>query len=73
MTFQDLMEAFHVNPDLCNETIYRALLEQMKRDRVTPVVGAGLSCWAGYPLWKSLLFQKAHDTPKEKKSQRAFG
>ena len=42
MTFQELIESFHSNEHLCNANAYRALLEQMKRGLVTPVVGAGL-------------------------------
>ncbi len=54
MTFQDLMDSFFIGQQSNNVITYQRLLKQMD-DRVTPVIGAGLSCWAGYPLWKRLL------------------
>ncbi len=66
MNFNQLMEAYHINDDLCNRAVYDELLAQMKKNCVTPVVGAGLSRWAGYPLWKELLEQKAKGLPNEK-------
>ena len=70
MTFQELMDAYKVNDVLCNEASYDALLEQMKTDRITPVIGAGLSCWAGYPLWGRLLSEKAKGIPAQKTIER---
>ena len=55
MTFQELMNAFHRNDHLNNTVVYGELLEQLKNDRITPVIGAGLSAWAKYPLWKDLI------------------
>ncbi len=63
MTFSDLMNAFYVNDSMCNQRVYDNLLKQMKNNRVIPVIGAGLSCWAGYPLWDQLLRNKAKGTP----------
>ena len=55
MTFEELMGSFSINNDLCNRKVYGQLLAQLRDNRVTPVIGAGLSCWAGYPLWSALL------------------
>lgn len=63
MTFQDLMDSFYINDDLCNTRVYNNLYEQMHRDRVVPVIGAGLSFWAHYPLWKNLLLQMSNGMP----------
>ena len=62
MTFQDLMDTFCINGDISNANSYESLLAQMRKNRVTPVIGAGLSCWAGYPTWNSLLTEKAKGT-----------
>ena len=66
MTFQDLMNAFYVNSKLNNTVVYEKLAEQLKRDRITPVIGAGLSVWAGYPLWGNLIRDLAEGTDYEK-------
>ena len=66
MTFQDLMNAFYVNNKLNNTIVYEKLAEQLKRDRITPVIGAGLSVWAGYPLWGNLIRNLAKGTDYEK-------
>ncbi|MEE0675335.1 MAG: SIR2 family protein, partial [Ruminococcus sp.] len=65
MTFEELMGAYKINDDLCNKAVYDELLKQLKNDRVTPVIGAGLSVWAGYPLWSGLLIKKAKGTKIE--------
>ena len=44
MTFQDLMDTFCINGDISNANSYESLLAQMRKNRVTPVIGAGLSC-----------------------------
>ena len=62
MFFDDLMETYKINDDLSNRKTYDALLNQIMNDRVTPIIGAGLSCWADYPLWESLLREKAKGT-----------
>ena len=67
MTFEGLMGAYKINDDLCNKAVYDELLKQLKNDRVTPVIGAGLSKWAKYPLWKDLLTDKAKSTDVEAK------
>ena len=67
MTFQQLMDAFFINEDLSNQAVYKKLLHQMRGGRITPVIGAGLSCWAGYPLWARLLSDKAMGTPIKNK------
>lgn len=65
MTFQELMEAYHVNNYLGNNAVYKELLDQLQRDRITPVIGAGLSVWAGYPLWKDLIKKISEETECE--------
>ena len=67
MTFDELMDFYNINDDLCNRAVYNSLLNELKSNRVTPVIGAGLSCWAGYPLWGGLLKDKAKGTKGEKK------
>lgn len=63
MTFQDLMDAFIIKEDMfSNAKAYDQLLHQMKNNRVIPVIGAGLSVWADYPLWGALLAKQAKDT-----------
>ena len=49
MTFQELMDVSVNNP-----VVYGELLRQLSK-RVTPVIGAGLSAWAKYPLWGKLI------------------
>ena len=58
MTFEELMNAYHINDDLCNKTVYNNLLNEIKNNRVTPVIGSGLSMWAGYPSWRSFMLDK---------------
>lgn len=72
MTFQDLLDSFNVNDDICNKSAYDALLKQCMNDRITPVIGAGLSLWTGYPLWQNLLSKKANGTPDTIKSEVAL-
>ena len=70
VTFQELMGAFHIGDTICNDAVYRALLEQMKGEaRIVPVIGAGLSCWAGYPLWGGLLKKMADGLDDEDAKQ----
>ncbi len=66
MTFDELMDFYNINDDLCNRAVYNSLLNELKSNRVIPVIGAGLSCWAGYPLWGGLLKDKAKGTKEEK-------
>ena len=63
MTFRELLSSFCVNDDLSNESVYKALIKMIKEKRITPVIGAGLSAWAGYPFWHRLLIKKATGTP----------
>lgn len=47
-----------------NKTAYSNLVKHMEAGKpITPVIGAGLSCWAGYPLWKTLLFELCNNVP----------
>ncbi|MEE1171722.1 MAG: tetratricopeptide repeat protein [Ruminococcus sp.] len=61
MTFEELMDAYYINKYSNNQVTYNNLLEKMKEYRVTPVIGAGLSCWADYPLWGELLKEISED------------
>ncbi len=70
MTFQDLLNTFRINPYLSNENVYQKLLEKVRDNLITPVIGAGLSVWAGYPLWARLLSEKAKGLPNEKEILR---
>ena len=56
MTFQELMDVSVNNP-----VVYGELLRQLSK-RVTPVIGAGLSAWAKYPLWGKLIENLADGT-----------
>lgn len=69
MTFQELMNSFHFekNESLGNTAVYKRLLEAIKSNRVIPVIGAGLSCWAGYPTWNCLLTEISKGMPVESK------
>ena len=66
MTFEELMNAFHKTKYLNNTVVYKELLKQLKTDRITPVIGAGLSVWAGYPLWGKLIENLAEGADCEK-------
>ena len=59
MTFEELMGAFHDNAD-----VYNALKAQLECNNIIPIIGAGLSIWAGYPLWGKLL-DKVADKVKD--------
>ena len=57
MTFEELMNAYHINDDLCNKVVYNSLLKELKNNRIIPVIGAGLSMWTGYPSWGSFILK----------------
>lgn len=48
-----------------NTTTFGKLVKYMKdgKNPITPVIGAGLSCWASYPLWKTLLIDLCKNVP----------
>ena len=54
MKFQELMDCYYLSGGDNNRVVYDQLLEMMGKQNVTPVIGAGLSCWA-YPLCGALL------------------
>lgn len=54
MNFQDLMDCYDISDGESNQVVYNNLLELFKKQNITPVIGAGLSCWA-YPLWSKML------------------
>ena len=62
MNFWDLMNAYHINEYESNEYRYKQLVEQIKRQRIVPVFGSGVSCWAGYPSWHEFLQDAALHT-----------
>ena len=62
MTFEELEKFFHRNSYLNNTVVYKELLAQLKINHLTPVIGAGLSVWAGYPIWGKLLKDLAENT-----------
>lgn len=64
MTFEELMGAFHDNAD-----VYNSLKAQLESNSIIPIIGAGLSCWAGYPLWGSLLKKVAEKSNNDKLKQ----
>lgn len=59
MTFQELMDCYHISAVDSNRYAYELLKEQIKKHNVTPVIGAGFSMWAEYPSWKKLLIDAA--------------
>lgn len=54
MNFQDLMDCYNISDGECNQIVYNNLLELLKKQNVTPVIGAGFSHWV-YPLWGDML------------------
>ena len=52
MTFEELMRC---HPD--NPKNYNFLLKQARYHNITPFIGAGMTVWAGYPLWNKLLLK----------------
>lgn len=58
MDFRKLMECYHLSEADNNQNVYNRLASMMKKQNITPVIGAGLSCWA-YPLWGALLRKEA--------------
>ena len=68
MTFDDLMDCYHLGKDISNRNVYEDLKKEI-HNRVVPVIGAGLSCWAGYPLWSQLLNDIANDLADDPATQ----
>ncbi|MCH5278189.1 MAG: SIR2 family protein, partial [Christensenellaceae bacterium] len=64
MTFDELMGCYYVNELDSNKAVYDELVKKLKRHNLTPIIGAGLSCWA-YPLWGKLLTDMAKGTGLE--------
>ncbi len=59
MTFDELMACYHVNDSINNRTVYDDLLSAARDNNITPIIGAGLSRWAGYPGWDDLLKEQS--------------
>lgn len=58
MKFIDLMNCYNISDFDNNQIVYNELLDLLRRQNVTPVIGAGLSSWA-YPLWNKMLQTQA--------------
>ncbi len=58
MNFQELMDCFFISEEDNNQIAYDDFLKSFKKQNITPIVGAGLSCWA-YPLWSKMLVEQA--------------
>ena len=58
MDFQELMDCFFISEVDNNQLAYNDLLESFKKQNITPIIGAGLSCWA-YPLWTKMLKEQS--------------
>jgi len=57
-----------MSTDEHNRKNYDSLVSSYnRRARVVPVIGAGLSRWAGYPLWKELLIDMANTFAGDRK------
>ena len=69
MNFQDLMDCYNISNGENNQIVYNNLLELLKKQNVTPVIGAGLSCWA-YPLWSNMLEEQGTNYGIGKNIQR---
>ena len=54
MKFQELMDCYYISDIDNNQIVYSQLLSLMRKQNITPVIGAGISHWA-YPLWGEML------------------
>lgn len=52
--FQELMDCYYISDIDNNQIVYNQLLSLMRKQNITPVIGAGISHWA-YPLWREML------------------
>ena len=62
MNFRDLMNSYYISEYESNEYRYWQLVERMKRRHIVPVLGSGLSSWAGYLSWSEFLLELASQT-----------
>lgn len=60
MDFQELMDCFFISEEDNNQVAYDDLLKSFKNQNITPIIGAGLSCWV-YPLWPKMLKEQARN------------
>ena len=65
MTFDELMQSYYLSDLENNRVSYDNLLEQAKNNNLTPLIGAGLACWA-FPMWPELLKEQAKPFGMEK-------
>lgn len=54
MKFCELMDCYYTSEIDNNQVVYDQLLSLMRKQNITPVIGAGLSHWV-YPLWDEML------------------
>ena len=47
-----------------NQRAMQRLIERMRTRRMFSMTGAGLSAWAGYPLWPMLLRRLEQQVPR---------
>lgn len=71
MNFSELMKCYYISEDDNNQIVYDQLLSAMKKQNVTPVIGAGLSCWA-FPLWSEMLKKQAENYGLEQEMEALF-
>ncbi len=58
MNFTELMDCFVISEEDNNRVAYNEFLASFKKHNITPIIGAGLSCWT-YPLWAKMLQEQA--------------
>ena len=68
MNFQELMDSYCFSEYESNEYRYKLLLEKMKKHRILPVIGSGLSCWA-FPSWHEFLLDLASQSSVEEEAR----
>ncbi len=54
MNFQELMDCYYISEEENNQIVYNQLLSLIRKQNITPFIGAGLSSWT-YPLWSEML------------------
>ena len=59
MKFENLMSCYHISEQDNNQKVYDKLVQQLRKQNITPLIGAGLSSWA-YPLWGQMLSEQAN-------------
>lgn len=60
MNFQELMDCYYISKEENNQIVYNQLLSLIRKQNITPFIGAGLSRWA-YPLWSEMLKEQVRN------------